>query len=128
MKRTDDDGGRRWGPAMRPGRLWNGESRSADRLRAWTDADRGGGLSPGLRYARGDVVTSIVEPSTRRLGMLRHQHTQGVGLRTPHPARLETWTKEYDMCASQRVRKPVRRKEADWRDPSRVHRRPTLIF
>ncbi|KAK8616861.1 hypothetical protein V6N13_116831 [Hibiscus sabdariffa] len=113
---------------MRPGQMWNGESRSADQLGALTDTDCGGGPSPGLRYARGDVIASIVEPSTRRLGVLRHQRAPGVGLRAPHPARLETRTKESDMCASQRVRKPVRRKEADWRDPSRVHRRPTLIF
>ncbi|KAK8684401.1 hypothetical protein V6N13_040431 [Hibiscus sabdariffa] len=113
---------------MRPGRMWNDESRSADRLGAWTDADRGGGPSPGLCYASGDVVASIVEPSTRSLGMLRHQRAPGVGLRAPHPACLETRTKESDMCASQWVRKPVRRKEAHWRDPSRVHRRPTLIF
>ncbi|XP_075514136.1 uncharacterized protein LOC142549191 [Primulina tabacum] len=32
---------------MRPGRMWNGESRSADRLGAWTSTDRVGGLSPG---------------------------------------------------------------------------------
>ncbi|KAK8557831.1 hypothetical protein V6N12_010055 [Hibiscus sabdariffa] len=104
------------------------ESRSADRLGAWADADRGGGPSPGLQYAHGDVVASIVEPRTRRLGVLRHQHAPGVGLRAPHPACLKTRTKESDMVASQRVRKPVRRKEADWRDRSRVHRRPTLIF
>ncbi|KAL1172610.1 hypothetical protein V6Z11_A05G359700 [Gossypium hirsutum] len=72
--------------------MWNSESRSADRLGAWTDVGR------------------------------------GVGLRAPHSARLETRTKESNMCASQRAGKPVRRKEADWRDPSRVHRRPTLIF
>ena len=113
---------------MRLGRMRNGESRSVARLGVRTDADCGGGPSPGCCYARGDVVAAIVVGSTRRLGVLRHLRAPGTGQWALHSARLETRTKESDMCASQRVSKPVRRKEADWRDPSRVHRRPTLIF
>ena len=91
---------------MRPGRMWNGCGRSADRLGAWTDADYGGDPSPGSCYARGDVVAVIVEGSARRHGVPRHLRAPGVGLWAPHSARLETRTKESNIYASIWVANP----------------------
>ncbi|CAN7092985.1 unnamed protein product, partial [Brassica rapa subsp. narinosa] len=99
---------------------------------SWSDTERS---NPVCRSIRGPGL--LLRPRRRRClnhgdrtkiritlshaphGVPRHLRAQGVGLWAPHLTRLETRTKESDMCASQRVSKPVRRKEADWLDPSR---------
>ncbi|KAM3267570.1 hypothetical protein P3S67_032199 [Capsicum chacoense] len=106
------------GPAMRPDRMWNGDEPVRRSNRGVDQCGLGGGQIPGSRYARG-MPSPRLWQAAHASGVVRHLRAPDAGLWAPHSARVETRTKESDMCASQRASKPVRRKEADWWDPPR---------
>ncbi|KAI3662813.1 hypothetical protein L6452_46836 [Arctium lappa] len=87
--------------------------------------------------AKARAVDMPVEMPSRRSWLAARAVTACLGtcvLPAPacgHPIRpvLKHGPRSLTCVRGQRVSKPARRKEADWRDPPRgVHRRPTLIF
>jgi hypothetical protein len=88
---------------MRLGRMWNGSGWSAARLEVQTNTGccivtSAGGVPPvglPLRWSRNEARALVA-------GRV-HLRARGVGWRAFHSARLETRTKESNMCASRRV-------------------------
>ena len=90
-------------------RMWNDDSWTNDRLRVRTDADCNDGPSSSCSYARGYIVSAIMAGNACLDICVLLASACGLPIRP----RLETRTKESNMCASQRASKPVKRKEAD---------------
>ena len=101
-----------WGPAMRPDWMWKGDEPVRRSTRGVDQRGLVGRPNPGLSMRPWNPVSPIVEGSAR----LRRA-SASPRLWAPHSTRLETRTKESDICASQRSSKPIRRKEAAWWDP-----------
>lgn len=88
---------------MHLGRMWNGPGWSATRLEVQTNTGcyiiiSTGGLLPisfSLRWSRNEACVLVV-------GCV-HLRAHGVGWRAFHSTRLETRTKDSNMCASRRV-------------------------
>ncbi|KAF3633124.1 hypothetical protein FXO37_27189 [Capsicum annuum] len=76
----------------------------------------GGVQSPSSWYARGMPSPQLWQ-AVRASDVLQHLRTSDAGLWAPHSTRLETQTKDSDMCAIQCSSKPIRCKEDDWWDP-----------
>ncbi|KAI3663539.1 hypothetical protein L6452_45778 [Arctium lappa] len=86
---------------MRPRSMWNGESRSANRLGAWTGAIGAAAKARAVDMPRGDASRRSWLAARAVTACLGTCVLPGTGLRAPHSARLETRTKESTSCPTQ---------------------------